>query len=364
MMPGKPVVIGQVAGKPVFGMPGYPVSTIIAFEQLVRPLILGMLGLPESCRARAQVVPTRKIASKLGQEEFVRVKLGQVGDTIVATALPRGAGSITSITEAHGLIRIPAEVEGINEGQAVEAELLQPLEAIRHTVVIVGSHDNSLDVLADQIRAEGAAVSLSSSHVGSLGGLMAIKKGVCHLAGSHLLDPADGSYNTGYIRRYLPGVPVRLVNLVLRDQGLIVAKNNPKAIAGIADLVRPDVTFINRQGGSGTRVLLDFKLGMEGIAPTAINGYASEEFTHMAVAVAVLSGAADVGMGIYAAAKALDLEFIPVVTEQYDLVIPLTHFDLPGVQVVLQTIASAGFKRRVEALGGYHTARTGTVTEV
>jgi putative molybdopterin biosynthesis protein len=361
MMPGKPVVIGAVAGKPVFGMPGYPVSTIMAFEQLVRPLLLGLFGLPEFGRTRVQVVPTRQIASKLGQEEFIRVKLGQVGQTIVATSLPRGAGSITTITEAHGLIRIPQDVEGIAEAAPVMAELLQPVETIRNTVVIVGSHDNTIDVLADQIRAGGSTVSLSSSHVGSLGGLMAIKNGVCHMAGSHLLEPADGSYNISYIRRYLPGVPVRLVNLVLRDQGLIVAKGNPKGIGGIADLARPDIAFINRQGGSGTRVLLDFKLGQQGIGPEAINGYANEEFTHMAVAVAVLSGAADAGMGIYAAARALDLDFIPVVTEQYDLVIPQAHFDLPIVQAVLNAIASPAFKHRVEALGGYHTQKTGTV---
>jgi putative molybdopterin biosynthesis protein len=364
MMPGKPVVIGAVAGKPVFGMPGYPVSAIIAFEQLVKPLILGLLGLPEVHRNQARVVPTRKIASKLGLEEFIRVKLGQVGDTIVATSLPRGAGSITTITEAHGLIRIPQDVEGINEGQPAAAELLQHPETIRNTVVIVGSHDNALDVLADQIRASGSTVSLSSSHVGSLGGLMAIKKGVCHMAGSHLLEPADGSYNISYIRRYLPGVPIKLVNLVLRDQGLIVARGNPKAISKIQDLARPDVIFINRQGGSGTRVLLDFKLGQAGMGAEAINGYANEEFTHMAVAVAVLSGAADAGMGIYAAAKALDLDFIPVVTEQYDLVIPGVHFEGPLVQAVLETIASPAFKRRVEGLGGYHTEKTGTVVDV
>lgn len=364
MMPGKPVVIGAVGGKPVFGMPGYPVSAIIAFEQLVRPLILGLQGLPAFGRLQADVVPTRKIASKLGQEEFIRVKLGQVGGNIVATALPRAAGAITTITEAHGVIRIPQDVEGINEGQRVVAELLQPIETIRNTVVIVGSHDNTLDVLADQIRACGSTVSLSSSHVGSLGGLMAIKKGVCHMAGSHLLEPADGSYNVSYIRRYLAGVPVKLVNLVLRDQGLIVAKGNPKAIAGVADLARPDITFINRQGGSGTRVLLDFKLGQHGIGPERINGYANEEFTHMAVAVAVLSGAADAGMGIYAAAKALDLDFIPVVTEQYDLVIPEAHFNLPIVQCVLDTIVSPAFKQRVEALGGYHTEKTGTVAKI
>ncbi|MGW8186136.1 MAG: molybdopterin biosynthesis protein, partial [Desulfobacterales bacterium] len=330
MMPGKPVIIGEVNDKPVFGIPGYPVSAIIAFEQFVRPLICRRLGLPDMAPQTAMVEPTRKIASKLGVEEFIRVKLGEVGGRIVATPLPRGAGSITSITEADGIIRIPNHVEGINDQQPTEAELLRPLSAIRNTIVIVGSHDNTLDVLADQLRAGSSGLSLSSSHVGSMGGLMAVKKGLCHLAGSHLLDTADGSYNTAYIKRYLPELfaakQVRLINLVFRDQGLIVLPGNPKHIKGIEDLAREDVTMINRQGGSGTRILLDYRLRELGIDPDRINGYGNEEFTHMSVAVAVLSGTADAGLGICAAARALNLEFIPVVTEQYDLVVPEAFF--------------------------------------
>jgi putative molybdopterin biosynthesis protein len=193
-----------------------------------------------------------------------------------------------------------------------------------------------------------------------MGGLMALRKGVCHLAGSHLLDTASGEYNVPYVRRLLADTPVRLVNLVIRDQGLIVRPGNPKAIGGIADLTRPDVRFINRQGGSGTRILLDYKLQQLGLRPEEIGGYRSEEFTHMAVAVAVLSGAADAGLGIYAAARALDLDFIPVVTEQYDLVIPLEHLASEKIQILLETINTAEFKRAVSRLGGYSTEKTGT----
>jgi putative molybdopterin biosynthesis protein len=287
-----------------------------------------------------------------------------VSGRIVATPLPRGAGSITSITEADGIIRIPADTEGIKEGVPVTAELLRPSAELHRTIVIVGSHDNTLDVLADQLKAAQRGLTLSSSHVGSMGGLMALRRGACHLAGSHLLDTEDGTYNVAYVRKYLPGVAVKLVNLVYRDNGLIVPRGNPKAIRGIEDLIRPDVRFINRQAGSGTRLLLDYRLRQLGIEPAAIRGYDAEEFTHMSVAVAVLSGGADAGLGIHAAAKALDLEFIPVVTERYDLVIPTEHFVSEPIRTLLGIIESAEFKRRVEALGGYSTHSTGEVIDI
>ena len=364
MMPGKPILIGKIKDKPVFGIPGYPVSAILAFEQFVRPLICRKLGIPEPEREKIAVEPSRKIASKLGIEEFVRVKLGMVGHRIVATQLPRGAGCITSITEADGIIRIPNSVEGIKDGEPVMAELLRPLASLQNTLVVVGSHDNTLDVLADELRAGERGLILSSSHVGSTGGLMAIKKGACHLAGSHLLDAEDGSYNVSYIKKYLSDTPVKLVHLVYRDQGFMVLPGNPKNIKGIEDLAREDIRFINRQGGSGTRILLDYRLKQIGTDPANIKGYETEEFTHMSVAVAVLSGAADVGLGIYAAAKALKLDFIPVVTEQYDLVIPEVYFEAENIRIVLDTINSARFKARVEALGGYSTKRTGEIIPI
>ncbi len=361
MMPGKPVIAGQVDGKPVFGIPGYPVSAIMAFEQLVQPLIAHILGLAELKRPEAPVVPSRKIASRLGVEEFVRVKIGRVGERLVATQLPRGSGCITSITEADGIIRIPAHVEGIKDNTPVNAELLKDQRAIANTVVVVGSHDNTLDVLSDELRAQCSHLSLSSSHVGSMGGLMAVKRGVCHMAGTHLLDEDDGSYNLSYIRRYLPDTAVKLVHLVMRDQGLMVLPGNPKKIQGIEDLVRDDVRLINRQAGSGTRILLDYKLRQMGLDARQVNGYHHEEFTHMAVAAAVLSGAADVGLGIHAAAVALGLEFIPVVTEQYDLLISQDAYSSAAVQSLLAVITSTAFKQRVLALGGYHVERTGEV---
>jgi putative molybdopterin biosynthesis protein len=361
IMPGKPIIVGKIDNKPIFGIPGYPVSAIIAFEQFVKPLIDQMKGQPEQARTRIDVEPTRKVASKLGLEEFVRVKLGTVGDRVVATALPRGAGCITSITEADGIIRIPEHMEGLKDNQTIKAELLKPTFAIDNTIVAVGSHDNTLDILADELKAGSSNLSLSSSHVGSMGGLMAVKRGACHLAGSHLLDIEDGTYNVSYLKKFLPDRDVRLINLVMRDQGFIIPKGNPKGIKDIEDLARGDISFINRQGGSGTRILLDYRLQQRDIDPAQINGYDAEEYTHMSVAVAVLSGTVDVGLGIFAAAKALDLDFIPVVTEQYDLVVPQEHFETAKIQALMDIVNSGTFKERVEALGGYATDKTGQI---
>ncbi|MGE5312112.1 MAG: substrate-binding domain-containing protein, partial [Nitrospirota bacterium] len=222
-------------------------------------------------------------------------------------------------------------------------------------------HDITLDVMANLLKKYDPGMAIASTNVGSLGGLLALRKGNAHLAGSHLLDTETGDYNTSYIRRYLPGVEVRLVNLVYREQGLIIPRGNPKGIKGLADIIRPDLSFVNRQAGSGTRILLDWQLKQLGLDPRSISGYEREEYTHMAVAVDVLSGTADAGMGIYAAAQALGLDFLPVITERYDLVIPAVHFDVPLVQTLLRIISSEEFKNQVMALGGYDVRETGTL---
>jgi putative molybdopterin biosynthesis protein len=363
IMPGKPTVLGVIDNKPVIGNPGYTVSAIMAFEKFAQPLICRMLGTRGPMRPRIKVRTARKVASKLGIEEFVRVKLGRVKDTVVASCLPRGAGSVTTLTEADGFIRIPNHMEGVKAGELVEAELLKDLAEIENTVVVVGSHDNTLDILANQMRVRSFRFGLSSSNVGSLGGLIALRNGNCHAAGSHLLDTETGSYNISYVKRYLPDLRVKLVNLVYRQQGLIVPRGNPKGITGIEDLARGDVSFINRQAGSGTRILLDYWLAKLNIKPETIKGYDQDEFTHMSVAVNVLSGAADTGLGIYAAARALGLDFVPIVTEEYDLVIPEEFFEDEKIQLMLEVIRSERFKQLVHHLGGYDTSKMGGVVE-
>ena len=361
MMPGKPTILGIVNEKPVVGNPGYPVSAVLSFDQFVKPLLYLLQGQHPPERRKLRVWPTRDIPSKLGIEEFLRVNIGRVGSKHVATPLERAAGSITTLTRAEGIIRIPALSEGITRNEEVEAELLIQERDMENTVVIIGSHDITIDILADEIRRTGQDIRISSGNVGSLGGLIALKKGSCHMAGSHLLDAATAQYNLSYIERYLAGMPVSVFNLVLRDQGLIVAKGNPKGIAELEDLAEKDLTFVNRQAGSGTRVLLDYRLNRLGINPESIKGYDHDEFTHMAVAVYVLSGAADCGLGIFAAARALDLDFIPIEREQYDLIIPNAMLDQAGVQAVLETIRSENFRQRVRALGGYDPAKSGNL---
>lgn len=361
IMPGKPTVLGIISGKPVIGNPGYPVSAVISFDQFVRPLIYRMLGLLPPGRQKIKAKPARKIPSKLGIEEFLRVRLGKVGEKTIATPLARGAGTITTLTRADGILRIPPLAEGLNADEEIEIELLTSPAGVDSNIVVIGSHDLTIDLLADQVKKRCPEISLSSSNVGSTGGLLAIRNGIAHLAGSHLFDPETKEYNISYIRRVLPDTPVTLVNLVFREQGLMVQPGNPKKIESLADLSRKDLSFINRQAGSGTRILLDYTLKELGIDPAQINGYDRDEYTHMSVAVDVLSGGADVGLGIYAAARALGLDFIPVVKERYDLVISPLFIKDERLDLILDIIRSDEFKAAVHKLGGYDTSRTGKI---
>jgi len=359
IMPGKPTLLGVVGERPIVGVPGYTVSAVISCDLFLKPLIAAMLGTAAPQREDITVVPTRRLASKLGVEEFVRARVGRVGERIVATPLSRGAGTITSLTRADAIIRIPRLLEGIEEGEETEAELLVEKDAVEHTVVIIGSHDLALDLLASRVKRGDPSLRLSSSHVGSLEGIIALKKGYAHMAGSHLLEPASGEYNLPYIQKYLGKIPVRIIHFAYRQQGFILPQGNPRGITGLSDLVRDGVRFVNRQRGSGTRVLLDYLMEKEGIDPTRITGYQGEEFTHLGVAVAIESGRADVGLGIYGAAKALGLDFVPIAQERYDLIIPHEHFDDPRVQKVIGVLRSEEFQAEIEGLGGYDTSRMG-----
>jgi molybdenum cofactor synthesis domain-containing protein len=362
IMPGKPTLVADVGGRPVIGIPGYPVSAAVAFRELVRPLLFAMAGASEPRPPHATAAAARKIPSRLGLEEHVRVILGRVGGRIVATPLPGGAGALTSLVRADGILRIPQESSGLAEGESAEAELLSPPEELDRRLLVIGSHDLTIDLLASLLRERtGGRMTISSTNVGSMGGLLALERGVCHLAGSHLLDPATGSYNRADVRRVLAGRDIALVTLVHRWQGFVVAPGNPLGIRGVGDLTRPGVTFVNRQAGSGTRVLLDHELAKAGIAAAAIAGYAAEEYTHMAVAMAVASGRAAAGLAVAAAAQALDLDFVPLARERYDLVMDAATLADERVQELLAIIRSARFRDAVLALGGYEVDETGVV---
>ncbi|GAB6057504.1 molybdopterin biosynthesis protein [Desulfonatronum parangueonense] len=358
-MPGKPSLLGEARGRLLVGAPGYPVSAVICFEELVRPLAAWLGRRDPGSRPRIEVELTRKAPSKLGVQEFMRLAIGRVGEKWVATPLARGAGMITTLTKAQGIARIPMHSEGVEAGATVEAELLTPEAELERTIVSVGSHDNTLDLLTNELMGLAEPYRLASTHVGSMGGLTALRNGAAHLAGCHLFDPETADYNFPFLAKYLPGLDLLVINLAIRHQGLIVAKGNPKNIKGVEDLPRPDLTFINRQRGAGTRILLDHHLKQAGIAPDAVNGYAKEEYTHMAVAVNVLSGAADCGLGIFAAARALNLDFVPLARERYDLIIPRQWSDDPKITTILELIRSEALQTKIRNLGGYDTDLTG-----
>jgi putative molybdopterin biosynthesis protein len=354
--PGHPVVLGVVRQKPVVGIPGYPVSAALTCELFIKPLIEHKLGLPPSTRPKITARISRKVLSPTGEDEYLRV-----GTKMVATPIQRGAGVIMSLVRADGLVIIPRFSEGLDAGQEAMVELLRSPESLEGTIVAIGSHDLTLDLLASELRRGHPNLTLASSNVGSLGGLLALHRGETHLAGSHLLDEATGEYNLAFIRRYVPGRALVVLNLVHRIQGFIVPPGNPKAITTLADLTRDGMTFVNRQRGSGTRVLLDYLLSQQGIASARITGYEREEFTHLAVAAAVAGGRVDVGLGVLSAARALGMDFVPLRNEQYDLVIPREFYDSELLQPLLALIRSQTFQQQVEALGGYEVSTMGEV---
>ena len=358
MMPGKPTALGRIAGKPVLGIPGYPISAILAFEEFGQTLLAHWQGRPIAGQPVDTAIPFQPLVSRPGMEEFVRVKLGRVDGSLIAVPLPRGAGTVSSLSRADGIARIPFASEGVSAGQPITVRLLRSHEHVAKALLAIGSHDNALDLLDSMLRKHRPGYSLTSAHVGSLGGLMALRNGRCHLAGTHLLGP-DGVYNRAAIRETLPGTPVHVVRLADREQGLIVRPGNPLNIRGLADIAQKDVTFINRQRGSGTRVLLDWELGRLGMAADDIRGYEDEEYTHMNVAAAVLSGRADVGLGVRVAAVALNLEFVPVGVEEYDVAILSRYWEDSRVTGLLEVIRSAAFKDVLCNLGGYGVEKTG-----
>ncbi len=360
--PGKPVILGMVQGKPVVGIPGYPVSAVLTLDLFVKPVVHAWQGQPMPEPKTIKATLSRQVASTMGLEEFLRVKVGIVGDRFIATPISRGAGMLMSLVRADGMVRVPALSEGIAARSEVTVHLIRSREEIENTLVCIGSHDNSLDILANLLKKKYPEMSLSSAHVGSMGGLLAVKRGEAHLAGTHLLDEETGEYNIPFIRRLLPEKKVVLVNLVYRQQGLLIRQGNPKGITQFQDLCRKDLVFVNRQKGSGTRLLTDKHLRDLGIDPGSIRGYDREEYTHMGVASAVAGGTADAGVGILAAAHALSLDFLPLARERYDFLIPNAFFETESMVRLMNILRQdQEFKEILLGLGGYDVSDMGTV---
>ena len=370
--PGHPVILGMVntAGSPsksnlqpstipIIGVPGYPVSAALTGEIFVRPLLARWLGRQPAEPLSVTATLTRKVTSPAGDDDYMRVAVGWVGSRLLAAPLSRGAGVITSLVRADGIAVLPRGSQGLPAGAEVRVQLYRSPAELEHTIFAIGSHDITLDLMAQYLAARDRR--LASANVGSQGGLVALRRGEAHLAGSHLLDPETGEFNLRYIREYLPDTPVVVVALVGRQQGLLVQPGNPRNIRTLQDLARPDVSFINRQRGAGTRVLLDYHLTNLRVAFEGIRGYNQEEYTHLAVAAAVASGRADCGLGIAAAAQALDLDFVPLFQERYDLVIPREYYQSELLAPLLDLLKQDDFRQAVAALPGYDIEPMGTL---
>ncbi|MGM0901451.1 MAG: molybdopterin biosynthesis protein [Bacillota bacterium] len=351
--PGKPVILGEINGKIVVGVPGYPVSAYLALEWFVRPLVCQYLQVPVPKRQTVEVKLGRRLVSTMGAEDFIRMNIGYVNGQFIANPLTRAAGVTMSLVRADGLLVIPPELLGYEQGDTVEIELLRPLEEIKSAIVFSGSHDMTIDLLSSQLKRERTDMKIVSSHVGSMAGVMAIRKGEAHVAGIHLLDPETKEYNVSYVKKLLAGQDVVLYPFLKRTQGWIVPQGNPLEVTGVADLVESQADYANRQKGAGTRILFDLLLKEEGITPEQINGYDREMFSHLSVAAEVKGNERAVGLGIYPAAKSMNLEFIPVADESYDLLMTKAFFESEKGRWLQAVIQSEAFKAEVDKIGGY-----------
>lgn len=361
--PGKPTVVGVVNEKIVIGIPGYPVAAFFVFETFLKPLVAKYLHLHYEIEPTIEVVLSKRVISSLKNKEFVPVRLGSVEEKTIATPLNRGSGVTMSLVRADGLLIIEKNSEGADAGQNVPVQLFKNQGQIKDTIVSIGSHDLIMDLLADCMQIRGQTF-LSSSHVGSMGGLMALKRREAHIAPIHLLDEQTGEYNISFIKRILPGREMMLIKGVERLQGMIICEKNPKQIKTLEDIVKADIEMINRQRGSGTRILFDYLLKKQGIDGEIVSGYEREMNTHMAVAAAVRSGSADVGVGVYSAAQALGLGFIPIGYESYDFAVPKEYLHLPIIKEFIDALQDFRWRTSVESLGGYHLSKTGEIIDI
>lgn len=349
--PGKPAVLGRLGQVPFVGVPGYPVSAILVMEKLVKEA-LSLLTKENYVRfPQLKALAGHKISSSLKNREFLRTTVSFAASKPVALPLSSGAGVITSMTKAAAIIDIDQNTEGFEAGEEMELQLLHPLEKLKNTLVVTGSHDPLIDEIFDLFRLNEVGFDLSSSHTGSMGGITAVKSGHAHTGGIHLLDTQSGEYNLSYIKKYFPQGGVVLIEGVRRTQGIITAAGNPKNIKAFADIA--DLSYVNRQRGSGTRILCDYLALQAGLETEKIYGYGREEYTHTGVAALIAAGSADAGLGIYSAAKLYGLDFISVAEEYYDFICLKENLEDEKMQAFLAVLKSSQFRQRLENMGGY-----------
>ena len=294
----------------------------------------------------------------------MRVKLGKVDGKLIATPLDRGAGIMMSLVKADGLVIVSQKTEGIEAGEEIDVQLLRGLSDIEGTLVSIGSHDVMLDIIGNLIHMKYPKTNFSSTHTGSMGGLIALKRGECHLAPIHILEPKNGKYNVDAILTYFKKEELVIVKGVGREQGLMIEKGNPKGIESIKDIAREGILFVNRQKGSGTRLLTDHILREEGIDKKLINGYQREMTTHTSVASAVQTGSAHVGVGVLSVAQAFKVDFIPVGFEEYDFALPKKYLQKKEIKEFIEILRSDELKRELDQLGGYRYDCIGEIIEI
>ena len=352
IQPGKPVILAEVKNKPAMGMPGFPVSSFIAAHLFLKTAITHMQGIKEEKPQFIRAVVKRSIASSIGTTEFVRVKVGKVENKLVAVPLKKGAGVLSSVSNADGLLKIDFDKEGIESGERVKIELLRSKLSVRNEILFIGSNDPLLNFLFSFVKKLNPSFNFGIINSGSLAGLLALERGECSITAAHLFDSKTRTYNEPFFKKYV-SKNIRVFHFSLREQGLILQKGNPKRIKNIKDLSRKDVTFVNRQKGSGTRVMLDYLLTQNNIDHNSVNGYKHEEYTHLAVANNVKLGGADCGMGIRYVADFLGLDFVPVKEEQYDLVILEHELRRKEVKMILNAMQNKEFIKMAKQFKGY-----------
>lgn len=348
--PGKPTIFGQIDNKAIIGIPGYPVSAFISFREFVLPLITGKF---DEKRKFEKAILSKRVVSSLKHLEFVRVKLGIIDGKLIASPLSRGAGITMSLVKADGILMIPQNSEGFEVSTEVDVEILRPMEIIEKTLISIGSHDILVDELNELYINHKSSSRISSVHLGSLPGIMAIKRNECHIAPVHLLDSQTGEYNKKYISKYLKNDEISIVKGIQRSQGFYVRKGNLDDVKSISDIKNKNLVFANRQKGSGTRVLFDYLLEKDSISENDIKGYEMELFTHTAVALSVKSGNSDIGMGIESVAKLMGLDFIEIAYEDYDFIFRTKNQENQLIKDFISTLKSEEFKSVVDRYGGY-----------
>jgi len=369
IQPGKPLLLGSIKNTPFIGLPGFPLSCLQAFEKFGVPAVKRLQQDTTDDDNYIQARVKRKLSSKPGRVEYLRVNLSyeksQAGQEDFPVAIPRRRGSavMKSQAQADGILEIPADREGLAVAELARVKLLYPESSLRDNLVLAGSNDPLLEMLQELLITSEEKIQLRLQSRGSQAGIHSLIRGEADLTTAHLLDPETGEYNLPYLKQ-IAGEPLELLTLAWRDQGLYLKPDSQFEIKNISDLKAENIIFINRQQGAGTRILFDYQLAKSNINPVEIKGYDREEYTHAAVAQAVAVGSADTGLGIRAVAKAFGLDFVPLFSERFEMIYPARLADDYRIKKIKEIIKSKKFQKYLTEQTGYNLKDTGQIRNV